>query len=69
MSYFDAGPRSYIESKLISCKNNTSIYIVPTPVSTVAGEIQYTKRPLALASATDTSATISNYFSEFCDFV
>ena len=47
-------------------KNNTSIYIVPTPVSTVAGEIQYTKRPLALASATDTSATTSNYFSEFC---
>ena len=43
-------------------KNNTSIYIVPTPVSTVAGEIQYTKRPLALASATDTSATIYNYF-------
>jgi len=47
-------------------KNNTSIYIVPTPASTLTGEIQYTKRPLALASATDTSATTSNYFSEFC---
>ena len=47
-------------------KTNTQIYIVPTPASTVAGEIQYTKRPLALASATDTSATISNYFSEDC---
>ncbi len=47
-------------------KNNTSIYIVPTPASTVAGEIQYTKRPLALSSATGTSATTSNYFSEFC---
>ena len=47
-------------------KNNTSIYIVPTPVSALTGEIQYTKRPLALASATDTSATTSNYFSEFC---
>ena len=47
-------------------KTNTQIYIVPTPASTVAGEIQYTKRPLALASATDTSATTSNYFSEDC---
>jgi hypothetical protein len=49
-----------------SRKNNTSIYIVPTPASTVAGEIQYTKRPLALSSATGTSATTTNYFSEFC---
>jgi hypothetical protein len=49
-----------------SRKNNTSIYIVPTPVSTVTGEVQYTKRPLALSSATGTSATTSNYFSEFC---
>ena len=47
-------------------KTNSQIYIVPTPASTVAGEIQYTKRPLALASATDTSATTSNYFSESC---
>jgi len=47
-------------------KTNTQIYIVPTPASTVAGEIQYTKRPLGLASATDTSATTSNYFSENC---
>ena len=49
-----------------SRKNNTSIYIVPTPVSTITGEVQYTKRPLALSSATGTSATTSNYFSEFC---
>ena len=47
-------------------KNNTSIYIVPTPASTLTGEIQYTKRPLALSSATGTSATTSNYFSESC---
>ena len=39
---------------------------VPTPASTLTGEIQYTKRPLALSSATGTSATTSNYFSEFC---
>jgi hypothetical protein len=49
-----------------SRKNNTSIYIVPTPVSAITGEVQYTKRPLALSSVTDTSATTSNYFSEFC---
>ena len=47
-------------------KTNSQIYIVPTPASTVAGEIQYTKQPLGLASATDTSATTSNYFSENC---
>ena len=46
-------------------KNNTSIYIVPTPTSALSGEIQYTRRPLALSSATGTSATTSNYFSEF----
>jgi len=46
-------------------KNNTAIYIVPTPTSALTGEIQYTRRPLALSSATGTSATTSNYFSEF----
>ena len=46
-------------------KNNTSIYIVPTPASAVTGEIQYTRRPIPLSSATGTSATTSNYFSEF----
>jgi hypothetical protein len=47
-------------------KNNGKEEIVPTPASTLTGEIQYTKRPLALSSATGTSATTSNYFSEFC---
>ena len=46
-------------------KNNTSIYIVPTPASAVSGEIQYTRRPIPLSSATGASATTSNYFSEF----
>ena len=49
-----------------SMKNNTQIYIVPTPASTLTGEIQTESIPLALASATDTSVTTSNYFSEFC---
>ena len=48
-----------------SRKNNTAIYIVPTPTSALSGEIQYTRRPIPLSSATGTSATTSNYFSEF----
>ena len=47
-------------------KNNTSIYIVPTPASTLTGEIQTVSQPLPLASATDTSVTTTNYFSEYC---
>ena len=42
-------------------KNNTQIYIVPTPASTVTGEIQTVARPTSL-----TSAAPSNYYSEFC---
>ena len=49
-----------------SRKDNTSLYIVPTPASTLSGEISYVRRPLGLASATGTSVTTSNYFSEFC---
>ena len=49
-----------------SMKNNTQIYVVPTPASTLTGEIQTESIPLALASATGTSVTTSNYFSEFC---
>ena len=47
-------------------KNQTSLYIVPTPASTLSGEIAYVRRPLGLASATGTSVTTSNYFSEYC---
>ena len=47
-------------------KNNTSIYIVPTPASTLTGEIQTVSQPLPLASATGTSVTTTNYFSEYC---
>ena len=42
-------------------KNNTQIYIVPTPSSTVTGEIQTVSRPASLTSAAPT-----NYYSEFC---
>ena len=49
-----------------SRKTNGSIYIVPTPTSTLSGIVQTASRPLALASATGTSVTTSNYYSEYC---
>ena len=49
-----------------SRKTNSSIYIVPTPASTLTGEIQTVSRPLPLSSATGTSVTTENYFSNFC---
>jgi hypothetical protein len=46
--------------------DNSNIKIVPTPVSTITTQIQVASKPLALASATGTSVTTSNYFSEYC---
>ncbi len=66
IDYFPHASTSTGEPRYYARKNNTEIYVVPTPASTLTGEIQITKRPLALASATGTSATTSNYFSEFC---
>lgn len=42
-------------------RNNTTVLIAPTPVSTYDGEIAYVARPTTL-----TSATQNNYFSDFC---
>ena len=47
-------------------RTNSSIKIVPTPDSATTVEIQSASQPLALASATGTSVTTSNYFSEYC---
>ena len=66
IDYFPHASTSTGIPRYYARKNNTEIYVVPTPASALTGEIQVTKRPLALASATDTSATTSNYFSEFC---
>ena len=66
IDYFPYASASTGTPRYYSRKTNTQIYIVPTPASAVSGEIQYTRRPLALASATGTSVTTSNYFSEFC---
>lgn len=42
-------------------RDNTTILIAPTPVSTYDGEIAYISRPVTLASVTP-----NNYFSDFC---
>ena len=42
-------------------RNNTTVFIAPTPVSTFNGEIVHVSRPTTLASATP-----NNYFSDFC---
>jgi hypothetical protein len=42
-------------------RDNTTVLIGPTPVSTYDGEIAYVSRPTTLSSATNT-----NYFSDFC---
>ena len=66
IDYFPHASASTGTPRYYSRKNNTEIYVVPTPASALTGEIQTTKRPLALSSVTGTSATTSNYFSEFC---
>ena len=42
-------------------RDNTTILIAPTPVSTVDGIVAHISRPVTLSSASDT-----NYFSDFC---
>jgi len=42
-------------------RDNTTVIIAPTPVSTLNGEIAYVAKPVAL-----TSATPNNYFSDYC---
>ena len=66
IDYFPFASASTGTPRYYSRKTNTQIYIVPTPASAVSGEIQFTRRPLALASATGTSVTTTNYFSEYC---
>ena len=49
-----------------SRKTNSSIYIVPTPATTLSGEVQTVSRPIPLAVSTGTSVTTQNYFSNYC---
>ena len=51
IDYFPHASASTGTPRYYSRKNNTEIYIVPTPASALTGEIQTTKRPLALSSA------------------
>lgn len=54
------------EHEYYTRRNNTQIKIVPTPASVVTAVIKTQSQPLALASATGTSVTTSNYFSQYC---
>ena len=42
-------------------RDNTTIIVAPTPVSTISGQVVHISRPVTLASATP-----NNYFSDFC---
>ena len=66
IDYWPHASASVGDPRYYSRKTNTEIYIVPTPASAVDIEVQYVRKPLGLASATGTSVTTSNYFSEFC---
>lgn len=66
IDYFPHASASTGTPRYYSRKTQTAIYVVPTPASTLTGEISYVRRPIGLASATGTSVTTSNYFSEFC---
>ncbi len=66
IDYFPHASTSTGTPRYYARKNQTSLYIVPTPASTLSGEISYVRRPIGLASATGTSVTTSNYFSEYC---
>ena len=66
IDYFPHASASTGTPRYYSRKTQTAIYVVPTPASALSGEISYVRRPIGLASATGTSVTTSNYFSEFC---
>ena len=66
IDYFPYASASTGTPRYYSRKTQTAIYVVPTPASTLTGEISYVRKPLGLASATGTSVTTTNYFSEFC---
>jgi len=66
IDYWPYASASVGDPRYYSRKTNSSIYIVPTPTSTLTGEIQTVQQPLPLASATGTSVTTTNYFSQYC---
>jgi hypothetical protein len=42
-------------------RDNTTVIVAPTPVSTISGQVVHISRPVTLASVTP-----NNYFSDFC---
>ena len=61
IDYWPYASASVGTPRYYSRKTNSSIYIVPTPVTTLSGEVQTVSRPLPLSSATGTSVTTQNY--------
>jgi|TARA_Y100001951_G_scaffold41755_1_gene33058 hypothetical protein len=66
IDYWPYASASVGTPRYYSRKTNSSIYIVPTPATTLSGEVQTVSRPLPLSSATGTSVTTQNYFSNYC---
>ena len=66
IDYWPYAETSVGTPRYYSRKTNSSIYIVPTPATTLSGEVQTVSRPLPLSSATGTSVTTQNYFSNYC---
>ena len=52
---------STAEPRYYAPRNNSTVLIAPTPASTHNGQVVHISRPTTLTSATDT-----NYFSDFC---
>ncbi|NCX58721.1 MAG: hypothetical protein EBW90_10005 [Rhodobacteraceae bacterium] len=61
--YAFANQQSIDELMYYARRNNTTVIVAPTPVSTLNGEFAYISRPTTLASTTP-----NNYFSDFCLF-
>ena len=66
IDYWPYASASVGTPRYYSRKTNSSIYIVPTPATTLSGEVQTVSRPLPLSSATGTSVTTQNYFRNYC---
>ena len=66
IDYWPYASASVGTPRYYSRKTNSSIYIVPTPATTLSGEVQTVSRPIPLAVSTGTSVTTQNYFSNYC---
>ena len=66
IDYWPYASASVGTPRYYSRKTNSSIYIVPTPATTLSGEVQTVSRPIPLSATSGTSVTTQNYFSNYC---